>query len=482
MSFFEQYINNSLIYWIVTIAYFVTILSIIGVVISENRNPLKSLAWVTVLLLFPIGGIILYIFFGRSLKDIHMISRRNRRRLLERSHESGRSANSQQLLGAEGRQHVQLGRSLVGANYTDGNIVEVFTAGPEMFAALLDDISRAKHYIHLQFYIIDDDATGERLAAALEEAARRGVAVRVIYDDIGSIHISRRYVKRLRAAGVEIYPFFRVKFPPFGSRINWRNHRKVCAIDGHSGFIGGMNIADRYMTGGKFDRWRDSHLRVMGPAVASLQYSFAIDWNFMGQPLVDEPAGTERYAPAGRGVGLQLVTSGPTSRWSNLAFMMLKAIGNAKKRVYLQTPYFLPTDALLRTLQAAALARVDVRVMMPGRSDSTILTLASRSYIQECLRAGIKIYFYEAGMLHAKTLVVDDDFASVGSTNFDFRSFEHNFEANFFIYDREINSRLTADFEADMALSRRIRASEWRHRPVLVKAKESIYRLLSPIL
>ena len=162
--------------------------------------------------------------------------------------------------------------------------------------------------------------------------------------------------------------------------------------------------------------------------------------------------------------------------------MMLKAIGNAKQRVYLQTPYFLPTDALLRTLQAAALARVDVRVMMPGRSDSTILTLASRSYIQECLRAGIKIYFYEAGMLHAKTLVVDDDFASVGSTNFDFRSFEHNFEANFFIYDREINSRLTADFEADMALSRRIRASEWRHRPVLVKAKESIYRLLSPIL
>ena len=159
MSFFEQYINNSLIYWIVTIAYFVTILSIIGVVISENRNPLKSLAWVTVLLLFPIGGIILYIFFGRSLKDIHMISRRNRRRLLERSHESGRSADSQQLLGAEGRQHVQLGRSLVGANYTDGNIVEVFTAGPEMFAALLDDISRAKHYIHLQFYIIDDDAT-----------------------------------------------------------------------------------------------------------------------------------------------------------------------------------------------------------------------------------------------------------------------------------------------------------------------------------
>ena len=292
----------------------------------------------------------------------------------------------------------------------------------------------------------------------------------------------RRYVKRLRAAGVEIYPFFRVKFPPFGSRINWRNHRKVCVIDGHSGFIGGMNIADRYMTGGKFDRWRDTHLRVMGPAVASLQYSFAIDWNFMGQPLVDEPAGTERYAPAGRGVGLQLVTSGPTSRWSNLAFMMLKAIGNAKKRVYLQTPYFLPTDALLRTLQAAALARVDVRVMMPGRSDSTILTLASRSYIQECLRAGIKIYFYEAGMLHAKTLVVDDDFASVGSTNFDFRSFEHNFEANFFIYDREINSRLTADFEADMALSRRIRASEWRHRPVLVKAKESIYRLLSPIL
>ena len=207
MSFFEQYINNSLTYWIVTIAYFVTILSIIGVVISENRNPLKSLAWVTVLLLFPIGGIILYIFFGRSLKDIRMISRRNRRRLLERSHESGRSADSQQLLGAEGRQHVQLGRSLVGANYTDGNIVEVFTAGPEMFAALLDDISRAKHYIHLQFYIIDDDATGlpplsKRLpGAALPCASSTTTSARSTFRAATSSGYARPAWKSTRSSG-----------------------------------------------------------------------------------------------------------------------------------------------------------------------------------------------------------------------------------------------------------------------------------------
>lgn len=482
MDWIYNHIDSYWLYWGLVIAYSVTILSIIGVVISENRNPLKSLAWVTVLMLFPVGGIILYIFFGRSIKNTRMISRRNRRRLLERSHEVGGGFRAQPRLSPEGRQSAILGRSLVGANYYDGNVVDIFNNGPEKFEALLADIAAARRYIHLQYYIINDDATGRRLSDALMAKAAQGVRVRVIYDDIGSIKISRRYVRSLRKAAVEIYPFFRVSFPPFGSRINWRNHRKVCVIDGEIGYIGGMNIADRYMDGGNFAKWRDCHLRVSGPAVAALQYSFAIDWNFMGQPLIQETAGMNRPMPPGQGVGIQFVSSGPTSRWSNIAMMMHKAIGGARRRIYIQTPYFLPTESLLRALQVASLSHVDVRIMMPRHSDSSMLTSASNSYIQECLRAGIKIYFYEGGMLHSKMMVVDDEFSSVGSTNFDFRSFEHNFEANLFIYSRDINRRLSEQFEADMAESHRVKSSEWRHRPLLARVKESILRLLSPIL
>jgi len=481
MNSISAYIDNPWLYWVLVAAYSITILSIVGIVLSENRNPLKSLAWVTVLILFPLGGIILYIFFGRSIKNTRMISRRNRRRLLEHSREPGVSSNLHRQT-TDSRQQIQLARSLVGAEYYDGNHVEIFTKASDKMNALLADIREAKKYIHLQYYIIDDDNTGRKLADALIEAARRGVRVRVIYDDIGSSGMTRRYLKALRAEGIEISPFFRVTFPPFGSRINWRNHRKIGVIDGRRGYIGGMNIADRYINGGNFDCWRDTHLRITGPAVSALQYAFAVDWNFMGNPLLSETAGFESPLPPGHGAGIQLVTSGPTSRWSNVAMIMLKAIGNAKRRIYLQTPYFLPTESLLKALQAAALSRVDVRVMMPRRSDSAILTAASASYIEECLRAGIKIYLYGDGMLHAKTMLVDDEFVTAGSTNFDFRSFEHNFEANIVIHSRYVNNCFADIFVEDMKACRRVKTSEWRRRHPLRKVIESIVRLLSPIL
>lgn len=475
-----EYLTSTWFLWLLMAAYGITVLSIVGVVLSENRNPLKSLAWITVLLLFPIGGIVLYIFFGRSIKNTRMISRRNKR-LLRQTEVQPAAPDFPMRLSAENRQHVQLGRSLMGSMLYEGNEIDVITDGADKIKRLLADIESAQRYVHIQYYIINSDAVGLRLADALIRARERGVSVRVIYDDIGSINVKRKFLRRMRDAGIEILPFFRVAFPPFATRINWRNHRKVAVIDGRVGYIGGMNIADRYIDGGKnFGMWRDTHLRVTGPAVAALQRSFAVDWNFMGQPLLREEAGMEPPVPGGAAV--QMITSGPTSRWSNVAFMMLKAIGNAKKRIYIQTPYFLPTEALLKALQAAALSKVDVRVMMPLRSDSNILTNASRSYIQECLRAGIKIYLFEAGMLHSKMMVVDDDFSTVGSTNFDFRSFEHNFEGNFCIYSKQINARLRQDFLNDQKLCRRVNAAQWRHRPWWHKTRESIVRLLSPIL
>lgn len=485
MSTIENFLRTPWVYWTLVVAYAGTILSIVGIIVSENRNPVKSLAWVTVLLMFPIGGIVLYVFFGRSIKNTRMISRRNRRRLRELTLPD---AGQPDLRGwpAETRQQIQLARSLTGSTFYVGNDVEIFE-GSEKFEALERDIASARSYINLQYYIFADDAIGQRIAAALMERARAGVKVRVIYDHIGSIGTKNSFFRKMREAGIEVYPFFRVAFPPFATRINWRNHRKMVVIDGAIGYIGGMNIADRYVDGGSgFALWRDTHLRIKGPAVGALQYSFAVDWRFMGQELIEEsvaagdPRDGRQENPGD--AGMNLLTCGPTSEWSNISYLLLKAIGNAKKRVYVQTPYFLPTESLLKCLQAAALSRVDVRVMMPRRSDSSILTYASRSYVQECLLAGVKIYFFDGGMLHSKVVVVDDDFSSVGSANIDFRSFEHNFEANMMIYSRKVNSQLQRRFEADQACSERVRGAEWRRRPVIHKALESIVRLLSPVL
>lgn len=474
------FMHLSWLYWLLMIAYAITVISIVGVVLSENRNPLKSLAWITVLLLFPVGGMVLYLFFGRSIKNTRMISRRNKRKLRQREAEI-----KPQIPGdftPEMRQIVELSRSLCGCMLFNDNDVEVYHSGAEKFENLLRDIASAKEYIHLQYYIIENDEIGNRLSEALIERRKAGVRIRVIYDDFGCWGVKKQYFKNLREAGIEIHPFFKVAFPPFATRINWRNHRKLAIIDGKIGYVGGMNVADRYIDGGKkFACWRDTHIRITGPAVAAVQYSFAVDWSFMGQPLIQEhidltPARCEEPA------GMQMLRCGPTSEWSNINMVMLKAIGSARKQVYIQTPYFLPPDAMLRALQASALARVDVRVMMPVKSDSTTLTYASYSYIMECLRSGIKIYLFKAGMLHSKTMMVDDRICAVGSANIDFRSFEHNFEDTMIIYSAKVNAELRRKFREDMESCTRVRASEWRRRPITQKALESIVRLLSPVL
>lgn len=463
------------------LAYAGTIISLVAVVLSENRNPVKSLAWITVLLMVPVFGVVLYIFFGRSLKNTRMITRRNRRRL--RKKESFRSVDVSKLtLSTASRQQIKMAKTITGSIYYPGNKVEIFTDGHSKFDALIADMESAKEYIHLQYYIFTDDNTGTRVAETLMRKAREGVKVRVIYDHIGSINTKSKFFRRMTEAGVAVYPFFRVTFPVFATRINWRNHRKIAIIDGKVGYIGGMNIADRYINGVAYGIWRDTHLRITGPAVGGLQYSFAIDWNFMGQPLLEESADTSIHNGPHFTAGIQMMTSGPTSTWSNIAMVFQKAIANAKRCVFLQTPYFLPTESLLRTLQAVALAKVDVRIMLPAKSDSAILTYASRSYIRECLLSGIKVYLYEGGMLHAKTVLVDDEFVSVGSTNFDFRSFEHNFESNVFIYSQEINRQMREIFLEDLTQCVRISPSEWNKRPRWQKIKESIFRLLSPVL
>ena len=464
--------------FIIMAAYWITIISVIVVVITENRNPVRSLAWVTVLLFLPVVGLIIYIFFGRSIKNEAMLAKMKKRKLLQP--ELVKQVDFSKLpLSDCSLQQIRLAHSLMGAVYYPGNDIDIYIDGEALFKQLKDDLRSAKSSINLQFYIFEDDELGHEISEILCERARAGVAVRVIYDHVGSFRVSKKFYRQMSEAGVEIHPFFKVTFPEFAARVNWRNHRKVTVIDGRVGYIGGMNIANRYL--GKNAVWRDTHIRICGQSVYGLLHSFAIDWCFMGLPTFEEDY--HRYKPALSDMaGIQIVGSSPVGQWHNIALLFQKAIGNAKKLIYIQTPYFLPTSGLLIALQTAALSKVDVRIMIPRNPDSTTLRLASASYLSECMRSGIKIYYYEPGMLHSKVVIVDDEFATTGSTNFDFRSFEYNFECNAFIYSREFNKKMREIFIRDMTKCTRVNPTNWRHRPFFEKLKESLVRLLSPVL
>lgn len=477
---------GSILLWTLVAAYALMITTLIVAVLSENRNPLKALGWVMALLLFPIGGTILYFVFGRSMRNVKMISRRNRRKLLNSDSHRPLPKLSKEL-SPDNRQRAMLGYSVAEAMVYPSNSVRIFNDGGEMFNTMFSDISSAKKYINLQFYIISNDNLGQKLADILIERARAGIRIRIIYDYVGSFGSqTAQLFNRLRSNGIEVHSFFRIEFPEKLGRLNWRNHRKAVIIDGRIGYIGGINVAQRYVDGGMFGRWRDMAARITGPGVVALQHNFAIDWKFMGHELLtDEVAECDcdtDHRDTIKDVMVQIVASGPTNRWGNTHMLFIKAISGAKKRIFIQTPYFLPSEGLLTALQCAALSGVDVRLMLPRKSDSAVLTHASGSYVEESLLAGIKIYFYEAGMLHGKLLLVDDDFVTLGSTNFDYRSFEHNFEENIVMYSRDVNNAIADLYKKDMEDCSQIKLNEWNRRPSMRKGRESLCRLLSPIL
>lgn len=470
--------------WIIyalELLYIGIVIAAVVVVLRENRNPIRALSWVIALIFLPGIGLIFYLFFGRSLRG-EMMTRQNRRRMMKRRKNLPPQSSSKNL-PQDARHLMQLGQKIGKFPYTYGNEIEIFTDGKSKFESLKKDLRNARKSILLQYYIFLDDSIGKEIAEILMEKAREGLEVKVIYDHVGSFRASNRFFKKMEKAGVETQPFFRVNFPQFANRINWRNHRKIVVIDNKVGYIGGMNIADRYAVDAGKGRqvWRDTHFRVTGDITESLIYSFAIDWNFRKkEAYIPDFKDYERGSPGTSGI--QLVTGGPVSQWNNLSLMYLKVISSAKRIIWIQTPYFLPTDALFNALIAAALSDVDVRIMMPRHTDSTLLHYASFSYITQCLNAGIKVYLYQPGMLHAKAMIIDDNLVTAGSTNFDFRSFENNFESNLFIYDEEFNKKMRDIFYSDMEKCERVRREMWLKRPLPHRFLESLLRLVSPIL
>lgn len=477
-------LNVALSPWLFNVLYVIyilLILSTIFVVISENRNPAKSLAWILALIFLPVVGLVLYLLFGQSLRHESLLSKSNREQLFNSNKLPDVNVDSLPL-SEDSRQLINLCNKFRSAHFYEGNEVKIYTKGQEKFKDLLSDISNAKKFVHLQYFIFRDDLLGRSVRDELIAAARRGVEVRVLYDDMGCFTVNRRFYRAMRESGIETRAFMRIFQLRPSLRINFRNHRKIVVVDGNVGYIGGMNIADRYINGDIDLSWRDTHMRIEGPAVHGLQMSFAVDWAHESKTILSEEKYYPRLDVCGD-KGVQIIMSGPTGGWDTIAMMCEKIVSMANDYVYIQTPYFLPTDSLVYALQVAAMSGVDVRVMIPDRPDWVVMRWAAFSYISQMLSAGVKIYLYNPGVLHAKTIVADDELVSVGSANFDFRSFEHNFETNALVYNKDMALRVKADFFDDMQHCTLIDDLEkWRQRPFSQKVCESLVRLVAPVL
>lgn len=460
------------------------------VVFLERRNVSATWAWLMVLTFIPVLGFLLYIIFGQNL------SRQKIFKWDKQEHTYlQRAVFAQMKLIEENRSQyhepiIQNYKDLIflhlnnnEALFTKNNSLSIFTDGHKKFDALLKDIKEAKEHIHLIYYIIRDDELGQKIADALIEKAKEGVAVRVLYDDSGSKHLSRRFKKQIAQAGGFIEAFFPGKIPLINLRINYRNHRKIAIIDSKIGYLGGFNIGNEYLgLNKKFGYWRDTHLRIQGEAVSNLQSRFLLDWN---QASKFKLAFKDFYYPTqvkyGE-IGIQIVSSGPDSEWETIKHGYIKMILSAKKSVYIQTPYLIPDDSLLDALKIASLSGIDVQIMIPNKPDHPFVYWATYTNAGQLLKAGIKIFTYNNGFLHAKMIVVDDKIASVGTANIDVRSFRLNFEVNAFLYHSDTTKKLAEIFYEDKRMSSELTMEKYQNRSFIIRIKESISRLLSPIL
>ncbi|WP_121663534.1 cardiolipin synthase [Metabacillus litoralis] len=468
------------------------ILFAIVMIFRERRDAPSSWAWLLVLFFIPVLGFVLYLLFGQNLSRYHMFQWEDRKKLgieklLATQLEEIRK-NTFAFQSETAKQHKQLINMQVINNdavLTEDNSVDIFTDGNEKFAQLFKDIEEATDHIHLQYYILKNGELGKKLIAALTKKAAQGVKVRVLYDDLGSRGLRKSFFKELRAAEGEVEVFFPSKLRWINLRLNYRNHRKLVIIDGKTGYVGGFNVGDEYLgLDPSFGYWRDTHLRIQGTAVHAIQARFILDWNqatekrtiAYSQKLFPEPVISVGNS------SLQIVTSGPDSEWEQIKNGYIKMISTAKKSVCIQTPYFIPDASLLDALKIACLSGIEVQLMIPNKPDHPFVYWATLSYVAELLNSGAMVYIYDNGFIHAKMIVVDNEIASVGTANIDVRSFKLNFEVNAFIYDENIARKLSEEFQHDVMQSREYTLEAYHQRSKAIRFKESVSRLLSPIL
>lgn len=468
-----------------------------AVIIYQKSDPVKSLSWIVLILLLPYIGLILYLLFGQNFRKRKIYNRKG-----VRDERVRRSIANKQIkliksrpdfIPAEIRKHEKLinlnlnsSKSILGINSS----ASIYFTGKKALEAMLIAIEEAKQHIHLQSYIIEDDAIGNKFKDLLIKKSKEGVEVRVIYDDMGCWSLPKRYKDELSANGVELLCFSPVKFISLTSKVNYRNHRKLLIIDGLIGFLGGVNIADRYYNGGNFETWRDTHMRITGESVAALQSSFLLDRYFI---INQQFKRRKKYYPipvkedfhiseTEEHIYSQIITSGPDSDWAGIMQCYFAAIASAKREIFIVTPYFTPNESILNAIKTASMGGVEVSLMLSEKSDTSIAHWCTMSYASELLEAGVKVYLFKKGFNHSKVISIDGEFCIVGSANMDNRSLEHNFEITAIIYDSKYARKIEEQFKRDISECKSLASSKWAKRGVKNKLKEAFARLLSPLI
>lgn len=461
------------------------------IIFLERRDATSTWAWLMVLFFIPFLGFILYLIFGQNMSRKRLFDWEDIKKIgiedlikeqitslrEQRFHFSDPNARDYRDLI-----YMQLVNN--DAVLTQDNDVNLFTDGKEKFDQLLEDINNAKDHIHLQYYIFRHDNLGSKILDALTKKAQEGIKVRVLYDEMGSRNLSKKVFQSLKEAGGEVEIFFPKRIPFINLRLNYRNHRKLVIIDGHIGYVGGFNVGDEYLgLNPKFGYWRDTHLRMRGQVVKAIQTRFILDWNQATHHHYMHY--DKRYFPSIKPAGdmtAQIVSSGPDSEWEQIKNGYIKMITSANESVFIQTPYFIPDQSLMDALRIAALSGKDVRIMIPNKPDHPFVYWATFSHIGELLKTGARVFIYNKGFIHAKTIVVDRKVGSVGTANIDVRSFRLNFEVNAFLYHRPTVEKLALIYQKDITDAEELTFSQYKERSLWIRIKESVSHLLSPIL
>jgi cardiolipin synthase A/B len=469
------------------IAYYSLVIFAVIKILLENKNPLKTHSYILLLVLVPVVGLIIYIFFGQDYRRYKFYSRK---KAIDSSMIDSIVNNQLNLA----YQHELISNDLVmekaniirlllrnnNAFLTKNNEVKILINGEQKFASLLEDLNNASHHIHLEYYIFEEDEIGTKIIDRLISKAKDGLEVRFIYDDVGST-LSLNIRKRLKKAGVLTVPIMPVYFPKF-SKANYRDHRKIVVIDGKVGYVGGINVADRYVNKKGRKYWRDTHLRIVGNAVHSLQIAFLLNWYYATKEKIGFNNELFPKIRSSANQCVQIAGSGPDTDWASIMQAFFVAISSASKRVWITTPYFIPNEPVLTAIKTAALSGIDVQIIFPYTADSKIVHYASLSYMKEVLEAGVKVHLYTNGFIHAKTLLVDDVFSSVGTANMDYRSFDQNYEINAMVYSERTAKELAQQFAIDVEQCIPLQLSRWEQRPIRKRLLQSTARLLAPLL
>jgi len=474
-----------------TLALLLFILQIATILIVEFRRPSKTIAWLSISFLFPIVGFLFYYFMAQEYRQRTVVRRRQEavaeeevRHRLPRMHAVRSIDELPNERLREERRLFGLLQSFPDALITKRNDTTVLASAQETYRLMLQDIEGAESHIHMLYYIWNDDDFGRRFKEALTRKAVAGVKVRIIYDAVGAYSTPEKFWEELQEAGAHVHAFLPVFIAFFDKRLNYRNHRKITVVDGKIGYVGGINIGDEYVgKNRKLGYWRDSCVRLMGDSVYELQRVFLKDWQFVcGERLGADKRMFPPHDVAEAKDTVQIVPSGPDTHWDTIQEMLFGAFCSARERIYVTTPYFIPDRGILTALKTAALSGVDVRLVIPGVADQRLTNWASLSFVEELLHSGIRVYRYRKGFIHAKMIVVDRHFATTGTANMDLRSFFSNFEINAAFFDEHIVERFANDIIQDLENSEEVKLSAFKDRGRLQRGKETLGRLLSPLL